>query len=246
MKGEIMKAIITGMNGTVAPYVYMELEKRNIEIIIWDRSRVDTDSQKSVSDFIRKVQPDLFFHIATGPVKWLEFIAKATKELGVKLLFTSSVSVFSEKGSGPYDSESVPDAEEDYGSYKIQCEETARAWNPDSIILRLGWQIGSEEGSNHMVDFLAKAQKEHGFIEASSRWFPSCSFLEDTAGVIAQAALTYPPGTYLVNSNRKYSFFEIAEFLKKKHHAHWNIRETDSFERDDRMVDPRVEIPELF
>ena len=91
-----------------------------------------------------------------------------------------------------------------------------------------------------------KAQKEHGFIEASSRWFPSCSFLEDTAAVIAQAALTYPPGTYLVNSNRKYSFFEIAEFLKTKHHAHWNIRETVSFKRDDRMADPRVEMPELF
>lgn len=234
------------MNGTVAPYVYKQLEKRNIEIIIWDRSKVSTDNQKSVSEFMDEIQPDLFLHMATGPVQWLEYIAKAAKNLKVNLVFTSSVSVFSEKGTGPYTPESVPDAQEEYGLYKIECENTVKKHNPDAIILRLGWQIGADEGANHMADFLAKAQKEHGFIEASSRWFPSCSFLEDTAEVIAQAALTYPPGTYLVNSNRNYSFYEIAEFLKKKHHTHWNIRETVSFERDDRMVDPRVEIPELF
>lgn len=241
-----MKVIITGMNGTVAPVLYEELLKHNMDIIIWDRNEVSIDSEKSVYDFIKEVKPDLFFHIATGPVKWLEYIAKATEKLGVTLLFTSSVSVFSEKGTGPYDATSVPNAEEDYGLYKIECERVVRTHNSNSIILRLGWQIGSSTGSNNMFDFLTKAQEENGYIEASSRWYPSCSFLEETVKTVVEAALTYKPGTYLANSNRTYTFYEIVNHLKEKHQAQWTVRETTSFVRDDRMFDDRVKIRELF
>lgn len=34
-----MKAMITGMNGTVAPYVFKELKKRNIDVVIWNRKK---------------------------------------------------------------------------------------------------------------------------------------------------------------------------------------------------------------
>jgi dTDP-4-dehydrorhamnose reductase len=241
-----MKAIITGMNGTVAPVLYEELLKHDVDVIIWDRNEVSTDSEDTVYDFIKEVNPDLFFHIATGPIKWLEYIAKATKKLGVKLLFTSSVSVFSENGTGPYDITSVPNAEEDYGLYKIECEKVVRAYNPNSVIIRLGWQIASSAGSNNMYDFLVKAQEENGYIEASSRWYPSCSFLEETAKTVVEASLTYEPGTYLANSNRKSSFYDIVNHLKEQHQTKWVVRETTSFVRDDRMFDDRVEIRELF
>ncbi|HSR04411.1 MAG TPA: sugar nucleotide-binding protein [Proteiniclasticum sp.] len=241
-----MKAIITGMNGTVAPALYKELLKHDMDVIIWDRNEVSIDSEESVYDFIKEVKPDLFFHIATGPVKWLEYITKSTKKLGVKLLFTSSVSVFSEKGTGPYDTSSVPNAEEDYGLYKIEGENIVRTYNPNSVIVRLGWQIGSSTGSNNMFDFLAKAQEENGYIEASSKWYPSCSFLEVTAKTVVEAALTYEPGTYLANSNRKFSFYDIVNQLKEKHQTKWVVRETTSFVRDDRMFDDRVNIEQLF
>jgi len=241
-----MKALITGMNGTVAPVVYKELLKHNMDVIIWDRNEVSTDSEDAVYDFIKEVNPDLFFHIATGPVKWLEYIAKATEKLGVKLLFTSSVSVFSEKGTGPYDTTSVPNAEEDYGLYKIECEKVARAYNPNSVIIRLGWQIGSSAGTNNMFNFLTNTQEQNGYIEASSRWYPSCSFLEETAKTVVEAALTYEPGTYMANSNSEFTFYEIVNHLKEKHQTQWVVRETTSFVRDDRMFDDRVEISELF
>ena len=241
-----MKVIITGMNGTVAPALYEELLKHDMDVIIWDRNEVSIDSEEAVYDFIKEVKPDLFFHIATGPVKWLEYIAKSTEKLGVKLLFTSSVSVFSEKGTGPYDTTSVPNAEEDYGLYKIEGENIVRTYNPNSVIIRLGWQIGSSTGSNNMFDFLVKAQEENGYIEASSKWYPSCSFLEETAKTLVQAALTYEPGTYLANSNSKFTFYEIVNHLKEKHQAQWVVREITTFIRDDRMYDDRVNIKQLF
>ncbi|SFB09472.1 MULTISPECIES: sugar nucleotide-binding protein [unclassified Bacillus (in: firmicutes)] len=241
-----MKAMITGMNGAVAPFVYKELLKRGIEVIVWDRSKVPTDDAQVVYDYIKETNPDVFFQIATGPVEWLQYIAKATNELGIKLLFTSTVSVFSEKGTGPYTVESTPNAEEDYGRYKIECEETVRKYHQNAVILRLGWQIGTEAGSNNMIDFLERSFKEHGAIEASSKWYPSTSFLPETARIIVEAALEYSPDTYLVNSNQKFHFYEIVNYLMEKHKANWEIKEVTHFQRDDRMFDQRINIAELF
>ena len=79
-----MRAIITGMNGTLAPFVYEVLNNRKIDVVIWDRDKIDISNEESVYSFVRETKPDLFFHIATGPVSWVESIAKVTKELNVK------------------------------------------------------------------------------------------------------------------------------------------------------------------
>jgi dTDP-4-dehydrorhamnose reductase len=241
-----MKAMITGMNGTVAPFIYEELVRNNIEVIIWDRTKTDISSQESVHKYIEEHQPDIFFHIATGPIEWVEFIAHSTQQLGIKLLFTSTVSVFSEKGSGPYDISSIPNSEEEYGNYKIQCERIVEKLHSNVVIVRLGWQIGVDARPNNMLNFLSKQQSSKGFIEASSRWYPSCSFLTDTAKTVVHCALNFSPGIYMANSNTKYSFFEIVNHLKEKYKTDWIIKGITSFERDDRMIDNRVEIKELF
>ena len=241
-----MKAIITGMNGTVAPYVYEELLNHDFEVIIWDRSQVDIHSFESVHNFISLHQPDIFFHLATGPIEWLEAIVKSTDELNIRLLFTSTVSVFSEKGSGPYDITSIPNSEEDYGRYKIMCEQLITNHHHNAVIVRLGWQIGAHARSNNMFHYVSYQHKTQGYIEASSKWVPSCSFLDESARVLVDCALHFHPGLYMANSNRKYSFFEIVSFLKDKYHTDWNIKETTSFQRDDRMIDSRVKMKELF
>ncbi|MBP3965028.1 sugar nucleotide-binding protein [Paenibacillus lignilyticus] len=235
-----MKAMITGNNGAVAPYVNRELKSRSMDVTVWKRELVGIDNEEEVYRFIEETNPDIFFHIATGPIEWLEYIAKATKKLGIKLVFTSTVSVFSEDKTGPYTPESIPDAENSYGVYKIQCEKLLKEFYPEAYILRLGWQIGSETGSNNMFDFLCRGQQDNGCIEASSQWYPSCSFLEDTAAAIVDIALNYESNTYLLNSNRKYSFYDIVLYLKRLHQQDWKVVETNALVRDDRMYDDRI------
>lgn len=241
-----MKAIITGMNGTVAPYVYDELRHQDIDVIIWDRTQTDIHLEAAVHAYISEHQPDLFFHIATGPIEWVEAIAKSTQALGIKLLFTSTVSVFSEKGSGPYTRENVPDSEEEYGKYKIECEKIIQKYHHNAIILRLGWQIGPHARPNNMFHYLTQQHQDKGYIEASSKWYPSCSFLEVSAHAIVDCALNFMPGVYLVNSNQRYSFFEIVTKLNQRYQMNWTIKETTSFKRDDRMMDSRVRVEDLF
>ncbi|SDX05844.1 sugar nucleotide-binding protein [Paenibacillus sp. CF384] len=235
-----MKAMITGNNGAVAPYVNRELKSKGIDVTVWNRELVGIDNEEEVYRFIEETKPDIFFHIATGPIEWLTYIAKATKKLGVKLVFTSTVSVYSEDKTGPYTPESIPDAENSYGVYKIQCEKLLKELYPEAYILRLGWQIGSETGSNNMFDFLCRGQQEKGCIEASSQWYPSCSFLEETAAAVVDIALNDESNTYLLNSNRKYSFYDIVLYLKELHQQDWKVVETNALVRDDRMFDDRI------
>ena len=53
------------------------------------------------------------------------------------------------------------------------------------------------------------------------------------------------PTIYLVNSNTRWTFYEIAVALNEKHGNKWNITATDDFIYDQRMLDARVTIPEL-
>ncbi len=188
--------------------------------------------------------PQWFLHIATGPVEWAERVAKICRKLQIKFLFTSTVSVFSEYGSGPYTIDSTPNAEDDYGRYKRECEDRIKAVNPEAYIVRLGWQIGRSVESNNMFAFLERSMAEKGTIEASNTWYPSCSFLEDTAEILYDIISHFPSGLYLINSNKKSSFFDIVCALNKGS-KRWKITAGDYPKRDDRMVDNRVRIISL-
>lgn len=238
-----MRAIVTGSHGAVAPFIIKELESRGIEVAIFDRTKVDILDYYAVDNFIKQVNPDLFFHVATGDLRWISNIVRSCSDLGAKVIFISTVSVFSEHGTGPYTIDSVPDANDGYGIYKQQGEKIVKEYG-NHLTARLGWQIGFEEGSNNMLDFLIKQHRNRGFIGASSKWYPSCSFLPDTAKTVVDLALT-ERGLYQINGNDKYNFYEIACGLNKKFNMNWDVRVEDSFARDDRMIDDRVSIKKI-
>lgn len=238
-----MRAIVTGSHGFVAPYLIKELQKRNIEVVIFNRSKMDILSFEQVRRFIKDSDVDLFFHVAVGDLKWIENIVEACRILNVKLIYTSSVSVFSEKGSGPYYVDSIPNAQEPYGIYKYQGERIVSEYL-NSLIARIGWQIGYEINSNNMFDFLFKQYEQNHKIVASKLWYPSCSFVDDTCKCIVDLALT-SFGLFQLNSNESYSFYDIANHIKEKMNMNWLIEPSYDFKRDDRMFDDRVNIKKL-
>lgn len=232
------------MNGAVAPVVANHFVNQDVEVVTFDRAQVDINDELSIRKFLEENNPDYFLHIATGPATWAETNAKLCRELEIRFLFTSTVSVFSEQGSGPYTIDSVPNAEDDYGRYKRECEELVRLANPISIIARLGWQIGNSAGSNNMFDYLERTMQEKGQIEASELWFPSCSFMEDTAETLFELITNCLGGTYLLNSNLNYNFYEIVNALNQATYR-WKVIPTNNLDRDDRMFDDRVKIKNL-
>ena len=136
----------------------------------------------------------------------------------------------------------APDATDDYGRYKIECERLVLAANPRAIVTRLGWQIGDSPGSNTMTDYLARqAAANSGRIEASRNWIPSCAMLRSSAAAMADLLERRSPGIHHLEGNRAgLSFFDIAQRLAALQGASWTIVSTDAPARDNRMTDPRI------
>lgn len=237
-----MKAILTGMNGTVAPVVAKTLQRHGIEPIAWNRSKVSTSDEAEMRDFIKSVRPHYFLHIGMGAVEWAETLARLCGEYSIPFLFTSTVSVFSDDVTGPITPDTPPDASDEYGAYKRACEETIARTNPGSQIVRLGWQIGDTEGSNNMMDYFVNEMNQKGVITASTHWYPSCSFLEDTAEALFEVLTKRGPGLYQLNGNTSYSLYDIATALNELHGLEWQVERADEPKRDNRMVDTEITI----
>lgn len=237
-----MKAIITGLNGTVAPVLAQHLSDSGHLIIPWDRSVVAIDNPDAIRNFISETKPDWFFHLATGSPSWAELVARACAEQGIKFLFTSSVSVFSTSQRGPFPVNVSPEPGDDYGRYKLECERRVQSANPDALVARLGWQIGTAPGGNHMVDFLERTFKTEGRIEASIHWYQACSFLPDTAQSLAQLMQAYPAGLYHLDGNPGLNFHEIVTNLNRLRNGHWVVSPVDTPILNNRMVDSRIQV----
>lgn len=152
--------------------------------------------------------------------------------------------VFSGTAIGPFTVDSVPDAAEGYGYEKRMAEQRVQYQNPHATIARLGWQIGEQPGSNNMIDFFDRETRAHGKVGASTRWWPACSFLEDTADALVRL-LGAHPGCYLLDSNARWTFFEIARAISACHDDRWEVVPTEEPAQDQRMIDPRVAMASL-
>jgi dTDP-4-dehydrorhamnose reductase len=237
-----MRIIVTGLNGTVAPVVAGELARASHQVAGWDRAKVPVDDRSAIRSFFDAQRPESFFHIATGPPEWIEAIATECAARSVRLLFTSSVSVFSDRRRGPFPPSAAPDAADDYGKYKADCEARVQATCPDAVIVRLGWQIGTAPGSNNMIDYLYREATANGKLTLSRNWLPACSFLEDTAKCLVTHFEEMNPGIYHLDGNPGLSIFEIARQLKRLYGWDWEIEPLDEPDADNRMEDPRLNV----
>lgn len=252
-----MRALVTGAGGTVGTALGRALEGGGHQVVAWDRGRVPIDDYHAMEAFVRAVGPDVIYHlaIASRPTgregeswlvnhEWSSELAWIARVLGVAMVFTSTVMVFSNDARGPFTRDSVPDAREGYGYEKRRAEARVRYQNPDARIVRLGWQIGDAPGSNNMLDFLDRQAREHGRVRASTRWYPATSFLDDTAEALVAVA-GMPADLYMLDANRSWTFYDIACALARRHGGAWPVEPTEDFVYDQRMRDDRVPVPSL-
>ena len=250
------RALITGCSGTVGRALRAHLEFAGWDVVPWDRSAVPIDDYARMEAFVADTKPTALFHLAVAsqptqvPVPteqawavnydWTSELAWITRQLGIAFVFTSTVMVFTEAVPGPYTIAMRPDASHDYGRDKKEGEDRVFSQNPQARVARLGWQIGDDLGGNQMAAWL----EARGSVEASTRWLPACSMLEDTADALHRIA-TGRAGLYHVDSNEGWSFYDIAMALRKRHGAQWDI--TPSFGRayDQRLLDARLSMPTL-
>ena len=239
------KVLLTGMNGTVAPVVAEELRGRGYETLAWDRGAVSPEDRGAVERFIRGVKPSALIHCAMGSPQWAEDMARVCAEEGSTFLYVSSASVYGTQQQGPFTVDDTPEPSDDYGRYKLECEQRVRAANDAARVVRIGWQIALRPGGNNMVEHLIRRQAEDGRIAASAEWFPACSFLDDTARVLTGVLEGWGPGVYLLDGNPGRSFWQIVCSLRLVMGRAWTVDKTDDFQWNNRMEDSELRVPSI-
>lgn len=252
-----MKVLLTGLRGTIGRALDAHLRACGDTVVGWDRAQVAITDYHAMESFVRREQPAALVHLAIASqpsgrpneswsvnYEWASELAWITRILDLPFVFTSTAMVFSDRARGPFTLESVPDAEAGYGYEKRRAEERVQRQNPAARIVRLGWQIGEEPGSNNMLDYLEREARTQGVVRASRRWLPATSFLADTAAALRQL-FSAPSGLYMLDANPRFSFYQIARALSRRHGDRWRIEPTDDFVYDQRLLDPRLTIPSL-
>ncbi|MEM7625007.1 MAG: sugar nucleotide-binding protein [Planctomycetota bacterium] len=242
-----MRALITGLNGTLAPHVKAALERGGHAVVGWERAAVAPEDEAACAAHLEEVSPDAVFHLGMGGEGWAARLAGFCHEHGKRFVFTSTAMVFANEPDGPHRVGDERTADEDYGKYKIRCEDAIAAASPSAVVVRIGWQIGDERGGNHMFEHLSKQHEADGQIGASARWTPACSFMADTAAALMELAERGEPGVYHADSNAVSAlpFDEIVRRLSAKTGAGWRVAANEDFVRDQRLLDERVSIAAL-
>ena len=242
-----MRVLVTGLNGTLAPVLAGVLTERGDEVLGWDRAAVPPDDETAALGYLDSATPGAICHLGLGSESWAGLLAQWSRDRGAPFLFTSTAMVFDHSPDGPHHVDDLRTARDDYGRYKIRCEDLIAEASKEAIIARIGWQIGTRRGGNNMLEALHEMASDDGVIDASRRWVPACSFMEDTAVALAGLLDTRRAGVCHLDSNADdaLDFPTIVQSLSRRHGAGWLVRETDDYHHDQRLIDEREAMPSL-
>jgi dTDP-4-dehydrorhamnose reductase len=252
-----MRLLITGLNGTLGPHLARAACAGGAEVVGWDRAHVNPDDRHAVAAHLRQMRPDAIAHLGFGPEAWAGQLAAFATEHGASLLFTSTAMVFHHLPDGPHVATDPRNAQDDYGRYKIRCEDAVLAANPKAGIVRLGWQIeaptaGALPAGNHMQAQLEQWLARDGHVAASTAWRPACSFLPDTVAALWACVQSPRPGTWHLDSNAEsgHDFASIVEALAEAvalaaGRERWPIRRHADYVHDQRLAGGGGVVPPL-
>lgn len=245
----LMKVLVTGLTGTLAPHFGDVFALQGCDVIDWDNQQIDSNDSTRVLDFLTSSKPDAIVHLAMGSEHWAGLLARWSAQHNCQFLFTSSAMVFGSRQDGPYQSDAPRLAEDDYGAYKIRCEDMVTAANPDAIILRMGWQFFPEKlAGNNMLAQLNNQFKQQGKVVCSTLWKPPVSHMQDTAEIAWRLLGQRAQGIWQLDSNSQLglSLYQIASEMNSRLHLGWIVEPDESYHHDQRLVDDRLLMPDLF
>lgn len=253
-----MRLLVTGAHGTVGTALSAAAVQQGHSVIAWDRHAADPLALHTHADWVASIAPDAIVHLATAAtptgaenegwrinVEWSQRLAEIAAERRIPLIYTSTALVFDNSQSGPFTLAFPSNAREGYGFEKRVSEHAILLRHPEGArVVRLGWQIGPHAAGNNMVAHVQREMQAHGHVRASCRWFPACSFLEDTAAALLRL-LDAPPGLYMIDSNRGHSFDQILRALSDQFSFGWQVEANEDYIYDQRLIDPRLGLPAL-
>jgi len=142
-------------------------------------------------------------------------LAAICKEQHCRFIHISTDYVFDGASLVPYKEVSPTNPQSVYGSSKLQGEQQALQFNPDSLIIRTSW-VYSEFGKN-FVKTMLKLLHEKKEINVVNDQFGSPTYAADLAEAILQIIRsdTWHPGIYHYSNEGIINWFEFASAIKE-------------------------------
>jgi dTDP-4-dehydrorhamnose reductase len=241
--GAVMKLLVTGLNGTLAPRLAEAARAAGHEVVGWDRAAVDPEDEAAAARWLEALRPDAIAHLGMGSARLAGWLAGRCE----RFVFTSTAMVFDHDPDGPHDVADARTAQDDYGRYKIACEDAIRAASATAAIARIGWQIDPERPGNNMLMALDDWQRRDGRVAASRAWTPACSFMEDTAAALLALLQQPRAGVHHLDSNAvcAWRFDDLARAMARAFGRDWRVQAHEDYRHDQRLVGGAVALPPL-
>lgn len=238
-----MKILVTGLGGTLAPRLAEAARAAGHEVVGWDRAVVDPEDEAASQAWLSTVAPDAIAHLGMGSARLAGWLAARCE----RFVFTSTAMVFDHEPDGPHDVADERTAKDDYGRYKIACEDAILAASRTAAIARIGWQIDPTQPGNNMLMALDGWQQREGSVAASRAWTPACSFMADTAAALLGLLQAPLPGVHHLDSNagEAWRFDEIARALAGRFGRDWQVVPHEDYRHDQRLVGGSLQLPPL-
>jgi len=238
-----MKILITGLNGTLAPRLAEAARAGKHEVIGWDRAAVNPDDEALSAAWLSAQSVDAIAHLGMASARFAGWLASRCPNF----LFTSTTMVFDHVPDGPHDVADERTAKDDYGRYKIDCENAVLVANERPVIARIGWQIDPTQPGNNMLMALDDWQRRDGRVGASRLWTPACSFMTDTAAALLALIERPLPGVHHLDSNAEeaWTFDQVAAALAVEFSRDWRVEPNDDYRHDQRLVGGPTKLPLL-
>jgi len=244
-----MRVLVTGLQGTLAPRLAEALRAAGHGLQGWDRRTLDPEDADAGRQWLAAQRFDAIAHLGMGSAAWAGRLAAHAALHSLPMVFTSTATVFHHEPDGPHAVTAARTAQDDYGRYKIACEDAVLAAHPAASVVRIGWQIDPSQPGNNMLMALDEWQRREGRVAASTAWIPACSFMVDTAAALLALLAAPQPGLVHLDSNAEegHSFAALVWALQLQfERKDWRVQPHQDYRHDQRLQGGAQRVPGLL
>lgn len=219
-----MKVLVTGVKGQLGYDVVNELQKRGMEAVGVDIAEMDITDAAGVHEVITKAAPDAVIHCAAytavdAAEDNIELcrrvnadgtanVARACKELDIKMIYISTDYVFDGQGERPWEPDDERHPLNVYGQTKYEGELAVQKALEKYFIVRIAWVFGVN-GKN-FVKTMLRLSENNSRITVVNDQFGSPTYTYDLARLLVDMVLTDKYGIYHATNEGICTWYDFA------------------------------------
>ena len=225
-----MKILVTGAAGQLGRAVCRRLTAMGMPFWGVGTGDFDLTDEKATIEALKAYTPEAVVHCAAYTavdkaetekelcrrvnVDGTIHVAKACRELGARMLFTSTDYVFDGRGQTPFEADAPKAPVNYYGETKSLGEEKVLSLVPQSFIVRISWLFGLE--GNNFVRTMQRLGAQQQSLRVVMDQIGSPTYAEDAALLMCQMIQTEKYGVYHVTNEGLCSWYEFASAIMEK------------------------------